>query len=142
MLCEAESQLGGQVRLAQLLPERAEFGGLVTNLSRELELAGVTPRLNTTVTCALVEEEQPDAVVIATGAVPHVPPIEGAQDAHVVTAWQVLSREANCGGEVVIADWRGDWIGVGIAQLLAGRPARAIGDPGSRPGSQSGGPRA
>ena len=135
MLCEAESQLGGQVRLAQLLPERAEFGGLVTNLSRELELAGVTPRLNTTVTCALVEEEQPDAVVIATGAVPHVPPIEGAQDAHVVTAWQVLSREANCGGEVVIADWRGDWIGVGIAQLLAleGRHVRLV-TPGHAPG--------
>ena len=135
LLCEAQEQLGGQVRLAQLLPDRAEFGGLITNLSRELELAGVTPRLNTPVTRALVEQEQPQAIVIATGALAHLPPIEGAQEAHVVTAWQVLSREVNCGGEVVIADWRGDWIGMGLAQLLAleGRHVRLV-TPGNAPG--------
>ena len=30
-LYEAEKQLGGQARLAQLLPHRAEFGGIITN---------------------------------------------------------------------------------------------------------------
>lgn len=40
-LYEAASQLGGQALLAQQLPRRAEFGGIVTNLSRELELAQV-----------------------------------------------------------------------------------------------------
>ena len=49
ILCESTARLGGQALLAQLLPERAEFGGIVTNLSRELELAGVTPRLKTPV---------------------------------------------------------------------------------------------
>ena len=135
ILCESTPRLGGQTLLAQLLPERAEFGGIVTNLSRELELAGVTPRLKTAVTKALIEQEQPDVVIVATGATPHVPPFEGAQSGHVVSAWQVLSREVNCGGEVVIADWRGDWIGVGIAQLLAleGRHVRLV-TPGHAPG--------
>ena len=128
ILCESAARLGGQALLAQLLPERAEFGGIVTNLSHELELAGVTTRLKTAVTCALVKQEQPDAVVVATGALPHTPDFEGAEGGHVVSAWQVLSREVNCGGEVVIADWRGDWIGVGIAQLLAleGRHVRLV----------------
>ena len=41
-LCEASARLGGQALLAQLLPGRAEFGGIITNLTREMEQAGVT----------------------------------------------------------------------------------------------------
>ncbi len=128
VLCETTARLGGQALLAQLLPGRAEFGGIVTNLSRELELAGVEIRLNTAVTRSLTEQEQPDAIIVATGATPHMPQFEGAENKHVVSAWQVLSNDVNCGGEVVVADWRGDWIGVGIAQMLAqeGRHVRLV----------------
>ena len=35
-LYEARARLGGQALLAQLLPGRAEFGGIVTNLEREM----------------------------------------------------------------------------------------------------------
>jgi 2,4-dienoyl-CoA reductase-like NADH-dependent reductase (Old Yellow Enzyme family) len=118
-LYEAASQLGGQALLAQLLPGRAEFGGIVTNLTREVELAGATVVINTTVDRALVEAEAPDAVIIATGAVPHWPEIEGADEAHVVDAWQVLKGEANVGGSVVVSDWHCNWIGLGIAEKLA-----------------------
>ena len=117
-LCEAGPQLGGQALLAQLLPGRAEFGGIVTNLAREMELAGVKVRLNTRVDRALVEAEKPDAVVIATGAQPAPVEMQG-EGAHVVDAWQVLRGEANVGQSVVIADWRCDWIGVGMAEKLA-----------------------
>ena len=117
-LCEAGPQLGGQALLAQLLPGRAEFGGIVTNLAREMELAGVTVRLNTRVDRALVEQEKPDTVIVATGALPSRPEIEG-EGAHVVDAWQVLRGEVNVGQSVVIADWRCDWIGVGLAEKLA-----------------------
>jgi pyruvate/2-oxoglutarate dehydrogenase complex dihydrolipoamide dehydrogenase (E3) component len=37
----------------------------------------------------------------------------------VVEAWQVLQGEANTGNSVVVADWRCDWIGVGLAEKLA-----------------------
>jgi 2,4-dienoyl-CoA reductase-like NADH-dependent reductase (Old Yellow Enzyme family)/thioredoxin reductase len=119
ILCEAGPQLGGQALLAQLLPGRAEFGGIVTNLNHELERAGATVRLNTRVDRALVESEAPDAVVIATGAEPSEPEIEGASEGHVVNAWQVLRGEANVGQSVVVADFRCDWIGVGLAEKLA-----------------------
>lgn len=62
ILCEASPRLGGQALLAQLLPERAEFGGLVTNLQQELAASGVEIRLNTRVDRALVEFIAPDAV--------------------------------------------------------------------------------
>lgn len=118
-LFEASSQLGGQALLAQQLPRRAEFGGIVTNLARELELAGVKVVKNTRVDRNLVTTERPDAVVLASGARPYVPDLIFDGDIQVVDAWQVLRREVQVGARVLVADWRCDWIGPGIAELLA-----------------------
>ena len=118
-LYEQAPRLGGQALLAQLLPGREEFGGIVTNLSREIECSGAKVVTGTAVTAELIELESPDAVIIATGAVPYRPSIEGEEEAHVVDAWQVLRGEANVGASVAIADWRCDWVGIGIAEKLA-----------------------
>jgi len=118
-LYEASERLGGQANLAQLLPGRAEFGGIVTNLSREMELAGVQVITGTKIDRSHINKINPDAVIIATGAAPYHPEIAGAEDGHVVDAWQVLKDEANVGADVVVADWRCDWIGLGLAEKLA-----------------------
>lgn len=118
-LCEAGPQVGGQVLLAQRLPERAEFGGLVTNLKQELAEVGVALRVNARVDAALVSKLKPDAVIVATGAKPFTPAIEGRQDGHVVEAWDVLTARVNPGSRVLIADWRCDWVGMGVAEMLA-----------------------
>ncbi len=118
-LFEREPQLGGQARLAQLLPHRAEFGGIITNLTREMELAGVEIRKSIDVDREIIEEFGPDVVVVAAGAGPRWPDFEGREEVHVVDAWQVLSKKVNAGSSVLIADWRADWIGIGIAELLA-----------------------
>lgn len=119
ILFEAAGSLGGQVNLAQMLPGRAEFGGLTTNLAHEAELAGVEIRLNAYVTPELIEAEAPDAVILATGATPYMPRIEGAGEAHIIGAWEVLQGSANPGSRVVVADWRCDWVGLGLAEKLA-----------------------
>jgi 2,4-dienoyl-CoA reductase-like NADH-dependent reductase (Old Yellow Enzyme family) len=123
-LHEAGPLLGGQANLAQLLPGRAEFGGIVTNLAREAAAAGVSLRLNSAVDLALVRAEAPDLVVIATGARPRHPPLPG-DGAQVVDAWAVLRGQVNPGGAVAIADWRGDWIGLGLAERLL-REGRSV----------------
>lgn len=118
-LFEARPRLGGQALLAQLLPERSEFGGLVTNLQQEMRSLGIEVRLNSAMSPEIVKQEKPDAIIVATGAIPYRPPIEGAEDAHVVDAWAVLEGKANPGGRVLVADWRCDWVGLGLAEMLA-----------------------
>lgn len=117
-LYEASAQLGGQVLLAQLLPRRSEFGGASTNLQREMALAGVRVVRNTRVDRALVEQAQPDHVIVATGAEPYWPAFEQGGALQVVDAWQVLRDHVTLGRSVVVVDWRCDWIGPGIAERL------------------------
>ncbi|ROM97901.1 oxidoreductase [Pseudomonas brassicacearum] len=117
-LFEATSQLGGQVLLAQLLPRRSEFGGASTNLQREMELAGVKVQKNVQVTVDTVKAFSPDAIVVATGAKPYIPSYEAGGDLQVVDAWQVLRNEVRVGRSALVVDWRCDWIGPGIAEML------------------------
>jgi len=118
-LWEAGPQLGGQALLAQLLPGRAEFGGIVTNLTRELERAQVNIRRGAMVTAALVAEERPDAVILATGALPRVPDLPTDGEMQIATAWDLLQNRVKPGAHVVVTDWRCDWIGPGLALRLA-----------------------
>jgi 2,4-dienoyl-CoA reductase-like NADH-dependent reductase (Old Yellow Enzyme family)/thioredoxin reductase len=118
-LFERGPRLGGQALLAQALPGRAEFGGLITNLEGALTRAGVDVRLNAEATADSLAAERPDAVIVATGATPYLPEIDGADEAHIVTAHAVVAGTAEAGARVVVADGRCEWAGIGAAALLA-----------------------
>ncbi len=117
-LHERDGQLGGQTRLAQLLNTRAEFGGITTNLSREADLAGVTIHRRSDVDMDVIRRDKPDAVILATGSLPHMAPMEG-EAAHVIHAVDLLSGKSKSGARAVIYDWHGEWLGSGIAERLA-----------------------
>ncbi len=119
LLCEAAPQLGGQALLAQRLPTRAEFGGIVTNLQHEVYAAGVEVRLKTLVNRALVEKERPDAIIIATGGVTAMPDPDNFSDIPIVSVDEVLRGGAKIGKRVVVADRQSDWVGIGVAEKLA-----------------------
>jgi 2,4-dienoyl-CoA reductase-like NADH-dependent reductase (Old Yellow Enzyme family) len=123
-LYERESRLGGQANLAQLVPGRAEFGGIVQNLSREAERAGVRIHKPTPVDAGLVARERPDVVVLATGSRLKMPHIEGAELAsNIVHAAEVLAGKVKTGSRVVVYDWLADWVGAGVAEKLASEGA-------------------
>jgi 2,4-dienoyl-CoA reductase-like NADH-dependent reductase (Old Yellow Enzyme family) len=118
-LFERTKRLGGKTYLAQLLPHRAEFGGIITNLKREMELAKVTVVLGTEATPSLIAREAPDAIIVATGARTILPPLEGEAAIAIVASDEVVSDRVQVGDRVLIYDWLADWTGVGIAEKLA-----------------------
>jgi 2,4-dienoyl-CoA reductase-like NADH-dependent reductase (Old Yellow Enzyme family) len=118
-LFEASKRLGGQANLAQMLPHRAEFGGIVVNLARELELSGAAVRLNSPVTPELLAAARPDVVIVATGSIPTLPPFEQRAGMQVTLAADIISGRVAAGGRVIVYDWLADWIGIGVAEKLA-----------------------
>lgn len=123
-LHEATSRCGGQVLLAQMLPGREEFGGVAMNLQAEALRAGVSVVTNSTVDAALVERASPDVVIVATGARPYRPPVELMGQPAIFDAWQVIQGAIPPAGHTVVVDTDGDWIGIGVARILAGRGHR------------------
>jgi 2,4-dienoyl-CoA reductase-like NADH-dependent reductase (Old Yellow Enzyme family) len=77
--------------------------------------------LGVEVTAEMVEREQPDAVIIATGSLPQLPPIPGTELPHVATVWQVIRGEksAQPGEYVMVYDQLGFHQATGTAELLA-----------------------
>ncbi len=118
-LYEASPHLGGQALLAQKLPGREEFGGIVTNFASELRRAGGRVETGVAMTAETIRSGAPDTVILATGARPYMPEFEGCEEAHVVNAWDVVSGRTHVGSTVVVADWRADWIGLGLAEDLS-----------------------
>ena len=84
ILCEKTGELGGILKSEQALPFKYEMYQLGLTLARQMELEGVEVRLNTSVTAQLVEEEKVDALIIAVGSTPIVPPLPGIHGDNVV----------------------------------------------------------
>ena len=120
-LFEAGRHLGGQVRLAERLPGRAEFGGIAENLAAEARRAGVRIETGVRVDAEAIASSGAEAVVVAAGATPRRPVLELMDDPVVIDAWHLLdpSTAALPRGRVLVADWRCDWVGLGAALLLA-----------------------
>ena len=104
VLFEKTAELGGQVLLAARAPARAEYAGIVRFLSAQVRKLGVELRLSREATAPAVLAEHPDAVVVATGSHPFLPPVPGGDGKHVVTDRDVLAGEAKVGANVVVVD--------------------------------------
>jgi len=73
VLCESRGFLGGQLRLAAMIPMRQEIGDILPWYERQLNKLGIEVRLNTTVDETFLENMRPDVLMIATGSLPEVP---------------------------------------------------------------------
>ncbi len=118
-LYEMSDRLGGQINLAVRLPNRDYMGEITAHSVHQIEKLGVEIRLGVEITPEMVLAMAPDAVVVATGAVPLVPDIPGMDQENVVTYWDVAREQGVKGDSVLIYDPEGYWPGAGIAELLA-----------------------
>lgn len=109
---------GGQLKLATVPPFKDEY----LNISRYYEsqfgrLRNVKIMLNKTANLEDIESENPDFVILATGASPSIPEIEGIAGKKVVSIHDVLRGTAMVHGRVAIAG--AGCAGAGTADLLS-----------------------
>jgi len=101
-LFEKDAKLGGQLNIAAIPPFKGDIFPWINYLVKQVEKAGVAVKLNIDATAEIVIEQNPDAVVIATGGTPAIPDINGIDKSNVVTAQDVLSGKTKAGQNVVI----------------------------------------
>lgn len=118
LVLERAPSIGGQLALAGAAPMHEETARTHLANARRL-VADAEIRVGVAVDPQSVAELEPDAVVVATGAIPYRPPLPlGGQ---VLTAWEVLAGVPVEGVRAVVADWGGDPSGLAAAELLAAR---------------------
>ncbi len=116
-LYEKEKKLGGQLNLAVIPPFKQPLEELLQHLTGQMQKLGVKVELGKKASLSLVKKLKPDAVVIASGAEPFLPPIPVRDSKPVVQAIDVLAGKAKVGDRVVIIG--GELVGCETAEYLA-----------------------
>lgn len=114
---EATNELGGQMRLAAFPPGKGDITTLIRSYLVLCNKYGVEIKLNSKVTEEVVINEKPDALVLATGAKPLVPPIPGIDK--TVHAIDVLAGKVACGKKILVVG--GGLVGSETADYLGER---------------------
>ncbi len=120
-LYERNAHLGGEVHYFANIPHKESFLNFIDPMTRLIEAAGGKIFTGMQVDAALIESKKPDLVVLATGAKPAYPPIDGIDLPHVMSAHQLIHTDARVGKNVVIIG--GGPVGVEAALMLAMRSA-------------------
>ena len=102
VLCEKEGELGGILKSEQALPFKYEMYRLAGTYAKFCRDAGVEIRLNTEATREYVDRMAPDAVIIAAGSAPLVPPIPGLDGDNVVIVNNYYKEKDKVGDDVVV----------------------------------------
>ena len=121
---EKELHAGGQVRLAALVPNRAEFGDLIRNQLIECRRLGVSIEYGVDASPSFIVEQQPRHVIIATGAESQRPWWVPEAADNVVDVRAVLDGSVSPAGDVVVIDELGFHQATSVAELLADRGCR------------------
>jgi 2,4-dienoyl-CoA reductase (NADPH2) len=116
-LMEKSSTLGGQLLLNRRIPGRREIVTAATDLAHNVRALDIEVILEKEADAELVKEISPDAVVIATGAMPVRPDLPGIDRPNVIQAWDLLDGKSGVGTRVVIVG--GNAVGLETAMFLA-----------------------
>lgn len=101
-LFEKNDRLGGQLLSEQYIPFKQDMYNFAKVLERRLKETNAEIRLNTEITAEDVAKLKADVVMVAIGATPVIPPIEGIDSPKVAGLLTLHSKEPQVGQKVVI----------------------------------------
>ncbi len=117
-LFEASDVLGGNMRLAAYPPGKGDITNMIRSYIAKCEKAGVKIVMNTKVDAKMVENDKPDAVILATGSETLVLPfIKGITAPEIVHGGDCLSGKRPVGHKVLVVG--GGMVGAETAEFLA-----------------------
>lgn len=123
-LVEKEDHLGGQMRLAHLPPTRAPLELAITNLVKSIQRTGTEIITGHLVDEAFVRDFKPDRIILACGARPLRPQIDGLETAEPIFAAQALTQQDRVGEKVAVIG--GGLVGAEVSDFLAGRGKHVV----------------
>ncbi len=116
-LFEKEKNLGGQLLFACVPPFKGIYGEWIFWLASQVKKIGATILTETQVTDRMIEEGNPDVVILTMGGEKIIPAIEGIDLLLVGDAWQILSGEVAPKSHAVVVG--GGLIGMETADFLS-----------------------
>ena len=113
---EQSDHLGGQMLLAGVAPRKYDMARAVEMAAANAKDTGVEIHLNTKVNKDIIDKASPDAVIIAIGAEPVIPPFEGADEEYVKDSHEVLEKRIKADGSIVVIG--GGLVGLEVAEFI------------------------
>lgn len=101
-LIEKSENLGGLFNYAAIPPEKTDVSSFTVWQETQLNKLGVKILTNTEANEELIDTLAPDAVILASGSSPVIPPIPGVDKPNVYSAIQVLEGEELSGKSGVV----------------------------------------
>jgi len=102
ILCEKSDKVGGILKSEQAIPFKREMYELGLSLEKMAIEAGVDIRLGTAVTPEYVADQKPDALILAVGSQPIVPPLPGIDSDKVLVVNDYYLKKDKVGDTVVV----------------------------------------
>lgn len=99
---EKTGQIGGQIWIAAAPPHKQELLEFIRYYRAMVTKHEIPVHLNTCVDLALIQKINPDHLIIAQGAAPLIPPIDGTDDPCVRSSWEVLKDNPCLGKRVAV----------------------------------------
>jgi 2,4-dienoyl-CoA reductase (NADPH2) len=118
-LYEKDTDIGGQLWIAGAPPHKREILGFIRYYRAMINKYPIRLHLDTAVDADLVRKQNPDYIILAEGAQPLLPDIDGVDDLCVYTAWQVMKENPVLGKSVVVIG--GGSVGLETALFVAAK---------------------
>lgn len=119
-LVDKSSEIGGQFNLAKKVAGKEEFHETIRYFKVMLDKHHVEVILNRVVDESFVYKMNPDEIVLCTGVSPRKLTIEGADLPHVISYYDLLSKDIKVGGEIAVIGAGG--IGFDVCEYLLHDP--------------------
>jgi len=101
-LFEKKEAIGGKLIVGSVPGFKKEISSLIKFLITQTRMSGVKFHLNCEVTPALIRAANPDVVILAAGAMPLLPPVEGIDKQLVVSVDDIMDGRQPDGDRIVV----------------------------------------